>query len=119
MTTDPAGESNVKVATNLAKTRPDPQERGGACPACGGRSGDGTPACAYAGCPKRGGASVEANSRLSQIKRRIREWRSYDAAAQGRITQLQKRVQNGVCIACHRSFVDLKRHMASKHPSGA
>ena len=29
MTTDPAGESNVKVATNLAKTQPDPQECAG------------------------------------------------------------------------------------------
>jgi chromosome segregation ATPase len=31
---------------------------------------------------QRGGASVEVNNRLSQIKRRIREWRSYDAATQ-------------------------------------
>jgi len=64
------------------QTQPDPQERGkAACPACGGTAGDGTAPCAYAGCPKRGGASVDVD-RLSQIKRRIREWRSYDAATQ-------------------------------------
>jgi len=30
--------------------------------------------------------------------------------------RLQKRIKNGVCPCCHRSFVQLSRHMASKHP---
>jgi hypothetical protein len=29
---------------------------------------------------------------------------------------LEKRISNGVCPCCHRSFVGLTRHMRSKHP---
>lgn len=38
------------------------------------------------------------------------------AAARGQVTRLRKRIQNGVCPACQRSFQNLKRHMATKHP---
>jgi hypothetical protein len=31
----------------------------------------------------------------------------------------RKRVANGVCPCCHRSFVNVKRHMANKHPDYA
>lgn len=30
--------------------------------------------------------------------------------------RLKKRVQNGVCPCCTRSFTNLRRHMATKHP---
>lgn len=36
-----------------------------------------------------------------------------------RYQNLRKRVQNGVCPCCQRSFVQLARHMATKHPEYA
>jgi hypothetical protein len=41
------------------------------------------------------------------------------AAAQGQVTRLRKRVQNGVCVECHRSFSNLQRHMNTKHGANA
>ena len=41
------------------------------------------------------------------------------AAAQGQVTKIKRRVGNGVCPCCSRSFTDLARHMASKHPDYA
>ena len=37
------------------------------------------------------------------------------SAAKGRITKIKKRVGNGVCPCCNRTFSDLARHMASQH----
>lgn len=41
------------------------------------------------------------------------------AIADGKLQALQKRVKNGVCPCCHRSFVQLQRHIATKHPGFA
>jgi hypothetical protein len=38
------------------------------------------------------------------------------AVYKGKHTQLKKRVANGVCPCCHRSFVALRRHIETKHP---
>jgi hypothetical protein len=37
-------------------------------------------------------------------------------AQRGVVTRIKNRVGNGVCPCCTRSFGDLKRHMANKHP---
>lgn len=37
----------------------------------------------------------------------------------GHATRLRKRAAAGVCPCCNRSFVELARHMATKHPSYA
>lgn len=37
-------------------------------------------------------------------------------AARGQITKLKKRVGRGVCPCCNRTFQNLQRHMAGKHP---
>lgn len=37
-------------------------------------------------------------------------------ATKGAKTKLQKRIKNGVCPCCTRSFMNLKAHMATKHP---
>lgn len=34
----------------------------------------------------------------------------------GHMARLRKRVGNGVCPCCSRSFVNLRRHIATKHP---
>jgi hypothetical protein len=38
------------------------------------------------------------------------------AATQGQLTKLQRRVTNGVCPCCKRSFSNVQRHMLNKHP---
>lgn len=38
------------------------------------------------------------------------------AATKGVLTRERKRVGNGVCPCCNRSFQNLRRHMQSKHP---
>jgi hypothetical protein len=50
-----------------------------------------------------------AEERATREKRRA-------AAARGQVTKLRNRVGNGVCPCCNRSFTNLRRHMASKHP---
>lgn len=37
------------------------------------------------------------------------------AAYQGRVTKLTKRAHAGVCAFCNRSFVNVQRHMSTKH----
>jgi protein-arginine kinase activator protein McsA len=34
----------------------------------------------------------------------------------GALTKVKKRIQNGCCPSCNRTFADLARHMQSKHP---
>lgn len=38
-------------------------------------------------------------------------------ATRGHLTRLKTRVANGVCPCCHRTFVNLARHMGTKHPN--
>ena len=38
------------------------------------------------------------------------------SATQGVLTRTKNRVARGVCPCCNRSFQDLMRHMATKHP---
>ena len=38
------------------------------------------------------------------------------SAAKGQITKIKKRAAVGVCPCCNRTFSDLARHMAGKHP---
>jgi len=38
------------------------------------------------------------------------------AAYKGRVTRIKKRIGNGVCPCCNRTFSNLGRHMASQHP---
>jgi ssDNA-binding Zn-finger/Zn-ribbon topoisomerase 1 len=40
-------------------------------------------------------------------------------ALKGQLTKERRRVGNGVCPCCNRSFVNLRRHMTAKHPDHA
>lgn len=40
-------------------------------------------------------------------------------AAEKAKARLEKRIKNGVCPCCHRHFVQLTRHMKTKHPEFA
>lgn len=41
------------------------------------------------------------------------------SATRGVITRIKNRVGHGVCPCCNRTFGDLSRHMATKHPTFA
>lgn len=59
-----------------------------------------------------------------ESERKRKEWAEQNArnelslreAAERKTAKLQKRVRNGVCPCCTRSFTNLRRHMATKHP---
>jgi len=38
------------------------------------------------------------------------------SAQKGVTTKLKKRIKNGVCPCCNRSFINLMRHMSTQHP---
>ena len=38
------------------------------------------------------------------------------AAIKGHYTRMKKRIANGVCPCCGRSFTNVRRHMQTKHP---
>ena len=51
-------------------------------------------------------------------QRQMRETAERQAAAKrGQVTKLKKRAAAGVCPCCNRTFVELQRHMATKHPT--
>lgn len=39
------------------------------------------------------------------------------AADWAQLTKTRKRIANGVCPCCHRTFQNLARHMAGQHPA--
>jgi hypothetical protein len=51
---------------------------------------------------------IEAREDQRALERRL-------AAQRGVTTRMKNRVANGVCPCCNRTFVNLQRHMASKH----
>lgn len=64
-----------------------------------------------------GETEAEKFKRLYEDEKRIRASEaSARFKAEKNMRKLQKRIRNGVCPQCHRSFVNLKRHIACKHP---
>ena len=60
-------------------------------------------------------ARVAESLRVDERLRRQREERR-SAAARGHLTKLKRRIAHGVCPCCARTFRDLARHVAIKHP---
>lgn len=54
--------------------------------------------------------------RLANRDEDLRSERASHAATKGQLTKAKKRAERGVCLHCNRSFVDVARHVASKHP---
>jgi hypothetical protein len=85
--------------------------------------------CPYCKC----GWGYSNNNENSKLKRQLKEeqerkdralaeantLRASLAAQKAQTTKLRKRVSNGVCPCCTRSFTNLRRHMATKHPEHA
>jgi hypothetical protein len=52
---------------------------------------------------------VDADAQKEATERRL-------SAQKGQVTKLKRRITNGVCPCCSRSFSNLRRHMSSQHP---
>lgn len=62
-------------------------------------------------------AQLEASRSLAQREARRRESAERSARAyKGVATRTRRRVANGVCPCCTRTFPDVAAHMAAKHP---
>lgn len=57
--------------------------------------------------------SEQACSRQYEENQRIKKEK---AVIKGQLTKTRKRVANGTCPCCHRTFINIARHMDSKHP---
>lgn len=55
--------------------------------------------------------------RLKSANDRAERERNRANGYKGHATKITKRAKNGVCPCCNRSFENLKRHMATKHPT--
>lgn len=61
--------------------------------------------------------SLEAQTTHERDQRQAAERSA--RAYKGQVTKIRRRVGNGVCPCCNRSFADLHRHMAGQHPDFA
>ena len=59
---------------------------------------------------------ADKEAELVRQKERIEQRDRTNAALRGQITRVKNRVQHGVCPCCKRTFSQLARHMAAKHP---
>ena len=57
-----------------------------------------------------------AEQELARVLEQRNKARRSLTAQKGVNTRLRKRVSAGVCPCCNRSFQNLRRHMANKHP---
>ncbi len=60
--------------------------------------------------------SANLVARLDQERARRDHAERSRSAMKGQLTKVKKRVANGVCPCCNRSFEDLARHMSTQHP---
>lgn len=72
-----------------------------------------------------GESYVTKLERELESERKRKEWAQQDAKtarraeaiARGKLRAQSERVSKGVCPCCKRSFQNLRRHMAAKHPA--
>jgi hypothetical protein len=53
---------------------------------------------------------------LSWTQSRLETTKRQKAAAKGQLTKTKRRIANGVCPCCNRTFADLAAHMHGQHP---
>ncbi len=53
------------------------------------------------------------------IQARLDQERAARQEADAKLFRLKRRVKNGVCPCCQRSFTNLRRHIGTKHPEFA
>lgn len=59
---------------------------------------------------------AEVEAQLAARTRDLSTERAAHAATKTKLTKQTRRVTNGVCPECKRTFVQLSRHMKSQHP---
>lgn len=57
-----------------------------------------------------------ADARATALRDQLAAAERSKAAIKGQLTKARKRAVNGVCPCCSRTFVNVQRHMATKHP---
>ncbi len=62
---------------------------------------------------------IAEQAKHDQTRAELRETEGRRRAEKGAKTKLKKRIANGVCPCCGRTFENLQRHMTSKHPDFA
>jgi hypothetical protein len=60
-----------------------------------------------------------ARAQADRLKLEVLSANQRAADARKETERIKKRAKNGVCPCCHRSFVALRRHMETKHPTFA
>ncbi len=64
-------------------------------------------------------AKRKAETDLTRERHRREAAERSAAAHKGKVTEMRNRIHNGVCPCCKRTFQNVARHMASKHPDFA
>lgn len=57
-----------------------------------------------------------ARARASHLGDQLEAEKRSRAAVKGHLTRVQRRIANGVCPCCQRSFANVAQHMAGQHP---
>ncbi|HEY0108085.1 MAG TPA: hypothetical protein VGB67_00570 [Fibrella sp.] len=60
--------------------------------------------------------SAMAENRADWLARDLEAAKRSKAAIKGQLTKTRKRIANGVCPCCNRTFKQLDAHMTNKHP---
>ncbi len=56
------------------------------------------------------------NNQIESQKREVESQKQQIISAKRAKTKLENRIKNGVCPCCQRSFVNVQKHIATKHP---
>lgn len=80
--------------------------------------------CPKGHCLRIGEGEVARLKKQLENEKTRREWaeknadtaRKAEAIVRGKLKAQTERVKNGVCPCCNRTFQNLMRHMATKHP---
>lgn len=67
----------------------------------------------------RQGELQRAEEREASLRKQRQHLEHQLHGTKGALTKAKKRVGNGVCPCCNRSFGNLRRHMTTKHPKYA
>jgi hypothetical protein len=59
---------------------------------------------------------ADAKRRLSATRELLQAEERSHASTRGHLTRARQRAKAGVCPCCHRTFENVARHMATKHP---
>lgn len=62
---------------------------------------------------------AQRDDEIAHQRQRREETERRLAATRGVVTRIKNRIGHGICPCCNRTFSDLSRHMATKHPTFA